>query len=130
MSRRGRGPSSPRPRGGRGGLPRAAFFWIAPRGGWGWGGGGARRPPPAAAARRRAGQEAMTRQLRRIVQMQTIAGRHVTAGQRTIIPLARVATVRLPRGGFVWNRPLAVLVLEDGRVTRIPIRDATRLVQL
>ncbi|HMA36436.1 MAG TPA: hypothetical protein VKY74_18410 [Chloroflexia bacterium] len=65
-----------------------------------------------------------------LVAVQTIAGPPVVAGPQTITPLARVVLVRLPRGGFVWNRPLAVLVRENGRVTRIPIRDVTYYGQL
>jgi hypothetical protein len=38
--------------------------------------------------------------------------------------------VRLPKGGFVWNRPTAVLVEQDGQARRIPIVDVTRILQV
>jgi hypothetical protein len=54
----------------------------------------------------------------------------VTRGDTTVTPQTRVLTVRLPFGGFVWNRPVAVQVERDGRIERIPIVDFTRLAQL
>jgi hypothetical protein len=53
----------------------------------------------------------------------------VTAHHVTVTPQSRTLIVRLPNGGFVWNRPTAVLVEQDGRVRRIPIVDFTRILQ-
>ncbi len=54
----------------------------------------------------------------------------VTVGARTITPQTQVVSLRLPFGGFVWNRPAAVLVEENGRVQRLPIPDMTRMIVL
>jgi hypothetical protein len=47
---------------------------------------------------------------------------------RTITPQSQLLQIRLPFGGFVWHRPVGVLVDEgDGRPTQtIPIPDITR----
>ncbi|MCB9422675.1 MAG: hypothetical protein H6667_22925 [Ardenticatenaceae bacterium] len=63
-------------------------------------------------------------------------GQSVTVGDRTVTPQAQVLSLRLPgnrsavAGGFVWNRPVAVLVEENGRSQRIPIPDMTRMIVL
>jgi hypothetical protein len=54
----------------------------------------------------------------------------VTVGDVTVTPRARALVVRLPRGGFVWNRPSAVLVERAGEVRRIRVWDVTRILQL
>lgn len=54
----------------------------------------------------------------------------VTVDGVTVTPRSRTLVVRLPKGGFVWNRPTAVLVEQDGRVRRIPIIDVTRVAQM
>lgn len=63
-------------------------------------------------------------------------GQPVTVGGRTVTPQAQVLSLRLPfdrsavAGGFVWNRPVAVVVEENGRYQRIPIPDVTRMMIL
>jgi len=64
------------------------------------------------------------------LQWQTIDGDPITVGNVIVTPQSQALTIRWPFGGFVWNRPVAVLVERNGRRTRIPIRDTTRLVQL
>ena len=54
----------------------------------------------------------------------------VTVGDVTVTPLARALVVRLPQGGFVWNRPTALTVERAGAVRRVPVVDVTRLLQL
>lgn len=54
----------------------------------------------------------------------------VTVGDVTVTPRSRALVVRLPRGGFVWNRPTATLVERAGQVRRVPVVDATRILQL
>jgi hypothetical protein len=54
----------------------------------------------------------------------------VTVGDLTVTPRARVLAVRLPWGGFVWNRPAAVMVERAGTVRRVPVVDVTRILQL
>jgi len=73
----------------------------------------------------------MTR-VKDIVQWQTISGNPVTVGDVSVTPQSQALTLRLPIGGFVWNRPVAVLVErgESHHVERIPVVDVTRIIQL
>ena len=61
--------------------------------------------------------------------LRTLNGDPVNAGGVTVTPQLLALTLRLPFASFVWQRPAAVIVERDGRTTRLPIRDATRLVQ-
>ena len=54
----------------------------------------------------------------------------VTVGDVTVTPRARALVVRLPQGGFVWNRPTALTVQQAGATRRVPVVDVTRLLQL
>lgn len=71
-------------------------------------------------------------QLKKIIQWQTMSGETITVGKAAITPQAQVLMLRLwrPLGGWVWNRPVSVLVEQGGRTERLPIVDITRLVQL
>ncbi len=51
-------------------------------------------------------------------------------GDTTLTPQSQVLTIRWPNGGWVWNRPVAVLVEQDGEVERLPIVDVTRYAQI
>jgi hypothetical protein len=64
-----------------------------------------------------------------LFQWRTVTGEAVTAGGRTIRPQSRALTVRWPGGGFVWNRPVALLVQQGEDSERIPIVDLTRMTQ-
>jgi hypothetical protein len=58
-------------------------------------------------------------------------GEPLTAGGFEIVPHARVATLRTPYGGFVWNRPIALTVRREGEEEElIPILDATLMGQV
>jgi len=63
-------------------------------------------------------------------QLQTASGNPVTVGDVTLTPQSQALIVRWPAGGFVWNRPAAILVERGGQTERIPIVDVTRIVQL
>ncbi len=65
-----------------------------------------------------------------MIQLQTVAGSPVQAGDITVTPQSQALIVRLPFGGLVWRRPTAVLVERAGQTSRIPIVDVTRVVQL
>jgi hypothetical protein len=54
----------------------------------------------------------------------------VTVGDLTVTPRARALVVRLPQGGFVWNRPTALTVQQPGAVSHLRVVDVTRLLQL
>lgn len=58
------------------------------------------------------------------------SGDTVTRGDVAVTPQSQALIVRWTRGGWVWNRPVAVLVERDGRRRRVPIVDVTRVVQL
>ncbi len=62
---------------------------------------------------------------KRVFQNQLLNGKSVSVGGLTVTPQSRVLSVRLPFGGFVWNRPVVALVEGDGRSQRIPIVDKT-----
>lgn len=62
--------------------------------------------------------------------VQTAEGHPVTIRGITVTPQSRAFIVRLPIGGFVWNRPAAILVEQDGQTKRLPIIDSTRMLQL
>ena len=62
---------------------------------------------------------------RGVFELETHWGEPVTAGDVTVTAQSQALTIRWPRGGFVWNRPLAVLVKQGGDVDRIPVVDIT-----
>lgn len=68
-------------------------------------------------------------QLKDFIQLQTTSGDPQTIGDATITPQSQALIVRFPFGGFVWNRPVAVLVDRNGQTERIPIVDVTRIAQ-
>jgi hypothetical protein len=51
----------------------------------------------------------------------------IQVGDRTITLQSKAVAVHWPGGGWVWNRPVAAVVEQDGVVERIPIVDVTRL---
>ena len=69
-------------------------------------------------------------QIGKFVRWATLAGSPVTVNQLTVTPLAQSLTIRWPQGGFVWNRPVAIIVERDGQSVRMPILDVTGLAQL
>ena len=64
------------------------------------------------------------------VQLQTTAADPVIVGDTRVTPQAQALVIRFPFGGFVWNRPIAVLVEHDDMTRRIPIVNVTRLAQI
>jgi len=68
--------------------------------------------------------------LKDVVQWQTISGEEVTVGDVTLTPQSQALILRLPNGGLVWNRPVAVLVKRNGQTERVPVVDVTRVAQL
>jgi hypothetical protein len=72
------------------------------------------------------------KRLKDVIQWQTVSGNPMTVGDVTVTPQSQALTVRWPFGGFVWNRPVAILVERRGlhSAERIPIVDVTRIAQL
>lgn len=64
-----------------------------------------------------------------LVQRRMLLGDEITVGDITVTPQAQALTLRWHGGGWVWNRPVAVLVERGGSVERIPIIDITRIAQ-
>jgi hypothetical protein len=68
-----------------------------------------------------------------LVRWQSVRGEPRMVGDVTITPESRVLMVRFPgrlNGGYVWNRPAAVIVERGGERERIPIVDVTRMAQI
>ena len=61
------------------------------------------------------------------IQLKTVQGTAVTTPQHTLIPESQALVVKFPFGGFVWQRPTAVLVQTGVQTKRHPIVDVTRL---
>ena len=64
------------------------------------------------------------------VTYELVTGEPMTVDDATLTPETRVLSVRWPNGGWVWNRPVAVVVEQDGQTERIPIVDVTRVAQI
>lgn len=60
------------------------------------------------------------------IQWKTQSGSPMHVGDATITPQSQTLSLITPFGGFVWNRPTAVLVEQNGRTTTHPIPDITR----
>ena len=68
------------------------------------------------------------------LQVREVRGHPIRVGEREITPVAQAIsfTLRGPwgGGGWVWNRPVAVLETTAEGTRRIPIWDVTRWAQL
>lgn len=64
---------------------------------------------------------------RESVQWKTASGDKVAVGDVAVTPQSQALVVRWPQGGFVWNRPLDLIVEQDGEAKRVPIVDVTRV---
>jgi hypothetical protein len=62
--------------------------------------------------------------------VQTLSGDPIAVHGVTVTPQSQAIVVRWPKGGWVWNRPLAVWVERKGQRERIPVVDVTRVAQL
>ena len=65
-----------------------------------------------------------------IVSWQTVDGETAAAAGYQVTPQSQALVIRLPFGGFVWNRPVAVKVRTNESEETIPIVDATLVTQL
>ena len=54
----------------------------------------------------------------------------ISGNDISVTPESQALSVRWSNGGFVWNRPLAIFVEQDGKVERVPIIDVTRILQI
>ena len=67
---------------------------------------------------------------RKFISWQAVDGETTELSGFRITPRSQALAVRVPFGGFVWNRPVAVKVETDGVEQDIPIVDATRVTQI
>ncbi len=65
----------------------------------------------------------------KLLQWQTVTGEAVTVDGTIIRPQAQALVLRWPGSGFVWNRPVALLVEQGEKIERVLIVDYTRVVQ-
>ena len=65
----------------------------------------------------------------RFLTMRTLAAPSIHVGRWALTPSARTLAVRCGRGIFIRSWPLAVVVTEEGRTSRVRIIDMTRLIQ-
>lgn len=68
--------------------------------------------------------------LKDMVKYELVSGEPTAVGDATLTPESRVLSVRWPNGGWVWNRPVAVVVEQEGLTERLPIVDVTRIAQV
>lgn len=64
------------------------------------------------------------------VKWETSPGDPVSVGELTATPMSQALSVRWPHGGWIWNRPVSVLVEKNGVTERVPIVDVTRAAQV
>ena len=60
------------------------------------------------------------------IRLETQTGEPFVSGDYTVTPQSRALIIRWPQGGFVWNRPIGVIVDRNGQTERLPIIDVTR----
>ncbi len=64
------------------------------------------------------------------IHIETRWGEPLLAGDAEIVPQSQALTIRWPNGGYVWNRPVAIMVRRGDQEERLPIVDITLLVRL
>ena len=70
------------------------------------------------------------KRLKDIIYWQITSGDTLTIGEASITPQAQALIVRFPFGGWVWNRPAALVVEQGQQTKRMPIVDVTRMAQI
>ncbi len=68
--------------------------------------------------------------LQDFIRLENTSAEPIVVGDTRLTPQAQAFSVRFPFGGFVWNRPTAVLVERDDVTQRIPIVNVTRAAQI
>ncbi len=68
--------------------------------------------------------------LQDFIRVENTSADPIVVGDTRVTPQAQAFSVRFPFGGFVWNRPTAVLVERDDLTQRIPVVDVTRAAQI
>ncbi len=68
--------------------------------------------------------------LQDFIRLENTSAEPIVVGDTRLTPQAQAFSLRFPFGGFVWNRPTAVLVERDDVTQRIPILNVTRVAQI
>lgn len=66
----------------------------------------------------------------KVISWRTLSGETTAVQGYHVTPQVQSLQVKLPFGGFVWSRPVAVVVEKDGLRERVAITDVTRIAQL
>jgi hypothetical protein len=66
----------------------------------------------------------------RYFQLKSHHGKVIEWGNVMLTPQSQSLVIGRGPGMFIWNRPLAVILEQDGKLERIPIFDITRIAQL
>jgi len=70
------------------------------------------------------------RRFNTLIHWHKASGQSVVVHDLTLTPQSQLLIVRFPWGAWVWHRPTAIQVEQNGRVEQLPIIDLTRLIQL
>ena len=65
-----------------------------------------------------------------LLEVKTVEGEAIRMSGYAITPQSQSIILGRGSGGIIWNRPLGVIVEENGTQQRLPIIDVTRLVQI
>ncbi len=65
-----------------------------------------------------------------VIDWQVTAAQPIVVGDTRVTLQSRTLVVGWSLLGVVWRHPTAALVEADGRVTRVPIHNVTRLIEL
>ena len=68
--------------------------------------------------------------LRELLSIKTTSGDPVKLNDYTLTPQSQTVILGGSTRGIIWNRPLAVVVEQDGTIKRLPVIDLTRLIQV
>jgi hypothetical protein len=77
-----------------------------------------------------ADEEVTMKKSKPLFHIETRWGEPLVAGDTEIVPQSQAVTIRWPNGGYVWNRPIAVVVRRDDQEERLPIVDVTLVARL
>ena len=64
------------------------------------------------------------------IHIETRWGEPLLAGDAEIVPQSQALTIHWPNGGYVWNRPVAIVVRRGDQEERLPIVDVTLAARL
>lgn len=69
-------------------------------------------------------------ELKNYIQYTKSRGRPVQYGGQVLTPISQALMVRLPFGGYVWNRPVAIEIDDGVAIEKIPIVDVTLMARI